>query len=206
MKLAKKVLACVVAFALMSVLAVSAFAANGTLGVKAPATAAIGSKIEVVASISGAKELESSTFAVSYDPAYLEFVSVTGAPEAQCGNPEAGLVTAAMAYATTAGYDSKDLITVTFNVLKDTGSTEVKFDVLDDDLSGLDSVTPGSATIKFTEKVTTAAADTTAPTKGGDDTTAPTKDIPKTGDAGVAVAAGLVLLAGAAFVASKKTK
>lgn len=212
MKLAKKVLACVVAFALMSVLAISAFAANATLGVSAPATAEIGQTITVVGKISGANDLQSATFAMHYDPEYLEFVSATAVDGGQSGLASDGLVTDALAYSTNAGYDAKDLLTVTFKVLKDNGSTEVTFDVLDEDISGLDGAATGAATIKFQEKATAAPITTAAPTDAptGDATTAPTTKtedkIPQTGDAGIAVAAGLVVLAGAAFVASKKTK
>lgn len=214
MKLAKKVLACVVAFALMSVLAVSAFAADAALSVAAPETAEIGQEITVTAKISNAAGLESAAFILEYDPAALEFVNVAGdATEGavpQAGKSSDGAVTAALAYTTAATVADRDLMTVTFKVLKDNGSTEVKVSVLDDDISGIDNATAGSAVIKFAEKATapadpdetTAASTTAAP----DNTTKPEDKIPETGDAGIAVAAGLVVLAGAAFVASKKSK
>ena len=70
-------------------------------------------------------------------------------------------------------------------------------DLLGNLLPGGDSDTTTPTTAPATS--TTARATTKAPS-----TTAPTTNIPQTGDAGVGVAAGLFMLAGAAFVFTRR--
>ena len=218
MKLAKKVLACVVAFALMSVLAISAFAEGpAELVVKASATTVeVGQTVTLTASIANSKGLMSAALIMKYNPDSFELVNVK-ALTVEGALPAAGVetpgeATCALAFTESNEAASIDVFTVTLKALKDTGVETITLDILDGDFDGVAAPSEaGVAQIKFVEKATqpTPSETESTPAPSGSDeskTTKPEKDIPKTGDAGIAVAAGLVVLAGAAFVASKKSK
>ena len=213
MKLAKKVLACVVALALIGTLAISAFAADAALTLTpASSEVEVGKTVTLSAALTNAKGLENGTVTLVYDPAVLEVVNIEPASvkglSSACDEAEAGVINDAFAYTKAAEEDTTALFTVEFKV-KAAGSTTVTLSVMDGDISGIDEPAAVSATIKGAEVTvpeTTTAAPTVAPSKDDNNTTKPEDKIPATGDAGIAVAAGLVVLAGAAFVASKKTK
>ncbi len=218
MKLAKKVLACVVAIALVSTLAISAFAADPALTISAPEKAAAGDTIEVTVGFNGIKGLENAGLALTYDAAALEFVSAQrdastiNASLFEAGNAD-GSVNIGIAFSGACTDTDMTLATITFKVLASDGSTELTFGVMDNDIAGVADPGSASATIQIGEEESevptepTTTDDTVEPSDTDKEpSTEPEKEIPKTGDAGIAVAAGLVVLAGAAFVASKKRK
>ena len=215
MKLAKKVLAVVVAVALISTLAISAFAADFTLSASSQ-TAAIGEEITINVGMNGAAGLMSGGFTVGYDPAYLEYVDSDVAVDGSltdAGLIEAGTFNIGLIFSREYEDDAMPMGTITFKVLQ-AGTTAVTLGVLDGDIDGVEAPAGASISLTLTEQpeVTTTepteapADDDTTKAPAGDDTTKAEDEIPKTGDAGIAVAAGLVVLAGAAFVASKKRK
>ncbi|MBR1812145.1 MAG: NPXTG-anchored protein [Clostridia bacterium] len=223
MKLAKKVLVFVVALALMSTVAATAFAAGASLSISAPATAKVGDTIEVSVTLNGAKGLTSGVFLITWDKAVLDYQgqknAVLGEEGSAIGGEAEGGATVAINYYEAATVDSLTLTTVTFKVIGDIGDKgALNVAVFDNDIDGVDepAAAAGSVTIVGEEPVVTDAPqpsdEPAEPTTSNDEptkpaaTTKPGTSVPKTGDAGVAVAAALVVLAGAAFVASKKTK
>ncbi len=223
MKLAKKVLVLVVALAMISTVAISAFAAS-SLAVSS-ATTTNGETVTVTATLNGAKGLQSGTFVLTWDPAVIEYVSQ--ASEIKGAIPEGGKLdsgkeaTVALMFTNACDEDSITLGTFTFKAIGAAGTkSDVTIAVLDGDIDGIDEPAAATGTVTIEEKKveppvedTTKAPDVTpstdATTKKADDTTtkkASNGSIPATGDAGIAVAAALVVLAGAAFVASKKSK
>ena len=219
MKLAKKVLACVVVLAIMSTLAISAFAADASLVLSADKSAAeIGDTITVDLSMSNATGLENLGLFVSYDDAVLELASVASSNDnAIAEQNDAGDVSVGYMNMNSNSNADLALAKMTFKVIAE-GNAKITAALITDDNGDADIavVTVGSTSTSIsvtgTEKTTAAPdepsaapSDTTA-APDGDDTTKPADEIPATGDAGIAVAAGLVVLAGAAFVASKKRK
>lgn len=217
MKLAKKALAVVVAIALISTLAISAFAASATLSVTTDADdVVIGDEFTVTLAVNGAKGLTNAGLTLTYNTEMVEYVSNTRVDTTASmltgGVATPGSFNVGLAYDESNTADSITLYTVTFKALA-AGDAEFNFALLDGDIDGLDDATAGSTTVTIlteaptdapTEPTTAPATEpTAAPT---DDTTKAEDEIPQTGDAGIAVAAGLVVLAGAAFVASKKRK
>ncbi len=228
MKLAKKVLVLVVALALISTAAFSAFAA-GSLSVSAPAKVNEGETFTVTATLNGAANFESGTFQLSWNSAVFEYVSQTNA---EVGSPVGDKIsdsaaTIAFMFPTVCGQDSLQMATFTFKAIGAPGEKDTfTLEVLDEDYAP-EGEMPGAASANVeivaaeTEPSDTQPSETeptpTEPTTGDtqptattavapSDTTARQNVIPRTGDAGIAVAAALVVLAGAAFVASKKSK
>lgn len=212
MKLAKKVLACVIAVALISTLAISAFAAASSFDVSAPETVAIGDKVTVTVALKGAKGLENLGAALDYNADVLDFVSATvGEPKGFIldANKVDGANTVSFGgmSSSASAEDTVSLVTVVFTA-KAMGKADIKVYISENDIGGVDEPEAVVKTITVGEKPTNAPVDPSVkPSTSADpSTTEPKKETPKTGDAGIAVAAGLVVLAGAAFVASKKTK
>lgn len=226
MKLAKKVLVLVVALAMISTVAFSAFAASA-LSIGSAKTEEDGT-VTVTAALSGAAGFQSGTFQLTWDPAVVEYVSqasdVAGAM-VEGGKISDGAATVSVIFSNAYESDGLTLATFTFKAIGEAGAkSPLTLAVLDGDIDGIDEPAAATGEIEIIAKETTAPtteAPTTAeptpaePTTKGNDTpattaapkpTTPSKVIPKTGDAGIAVAAALVVLAGAAFVASKKSK
>ena len=204
MKLAKKMLASVVALAIVAAFALTAFAAAPVVSLTATEYAKVGDKVEVTVSAAGMAGLESADLEFKYDAEALKFVGIDPAEGAKFsaagGNPEAGLVTFSLAYMESTTADS-GICVITFEVLKDE-NTEVSFGFTS--WAGTEEPAVASAT------VAKKAAPTTAPTTAAPATEAtskaPTTDnkIPQTGEAGVAAIAGVMALAAVAFVATRK--
>ena len=120
MKLAKKMLACAMALAMVAALALTAFAAPA---INVTATdAVVGKTITVKVAATGVTGLESGDLVLNYDPAVLEFVKVTpnaaGGFTPAAGNPAAGEVTFSLMYLEAATVANVDFMEVEFKVLK----------------------------------------------------------------------------------------
>lgn len=208
MKLAKKMLAGVIALAVVAALALTAFAAAPVVSLTA-SKAVVGENVTITVAAKDMAGLESADFEFAYDAEALEFVSVkSGSTEftPAYGNPETGLVTFSLMYLETATADTT-FCTITFKVLK-AGDTDVAMTIGSWD--GTEQPADVKVTVKAEEKATepapTQPAPTTPvvtePTSKEDPTTG--KDIPQTGEAGVAAIAGVMALAAVAFVATRK--
>lgn len=221
MKLAKKAFAVVVAIALISTLAISAFATDATASLSLSAdkpSVEIGDNVTVTLAINNAAGLTNGGFTLTYDSAVLQYVSHqdVNAAAMAVGLVSEGTFNAGVMYAEAATDANITVCSVTFKTLQE-GDTNLTLGVLNGDIDGVTIDSDASLTISVTEQTTAAptepteapAPDDTDPseTPSDDGKDQPIVDeIPKTGDAGIAVAAGLVVLAGAAFVASKKRK
>lgn len=211
MKLAKKMLACVVALVLMGSFAVMAFAADPfEVLVAAKGEAVVGETVVVAVSVDKAKGLAAINFDMAYDATVLEFVSVKKAEGAKFDLFSGGVPITGSSAQLTGGAllegaldtDSSPMAEYTFKVLK-AGDAKLALavtstkDAADAEMTSVVKVT--ALTAKEVAETTTKAPTETTTGKGN-------TEIPKTGEAGLAVAAGLVVLAGAAFVVSKKKK
>lgn len=215
MKLAKKMLACAMALAMVAALALTAFAAAPVVTMSAAEYVAVGDEVTVTVSATGMAGLMSADLEFAYDATALEFVKVAkpagAAYDMGLGDKIAdGAVTWSFMYSEAATADS-DLAVLTFKVLKEGDATiTVKYNSWD----GTDE--PAAASVVVSQKVvpTTAEPTTAAPTTAAPTTVAPTTevgseepttgDIPQTGEAGVAAIAGVMALAAVAFVATRK--
>lgn len=206
MKLAKKMLAGVIALAVVAALALTAFAAAPVVSLTA-SKAVVGEEVTITVAAKDMAGLESADLEFAYDAEALEYVSVkSGSTDftPAAGNPEAGLVTFSLMYLETATADTT-LCTITFKVLK-TGNTDVAMTITSWD--GTEQPADVTVTVAAEEKATTPAPTTPAPTQPAPvepTSEVPTKDeIPQTGEAGVAAIAGVMALAAVAFVATRK--
>ncbi len=220
MKLAKKILACVIALALTACLGVVAFAAD------VPSVILDGKyddstrTLSVTMSLDKAKDHTTATLFVGFNEDEVEYVDVAkGTIEGAL--PEAGLATdgktlsgAAMA----TDVFTQDTITIATYTLKvKDGVKKVTLTVSEDSVVD-DEIKVANAGATFTFDTvaapTTEPASTEAPTKAATTaaSTAATTEkktdkpatIKKTGDAGIAVIAGVSALAAVAFVVTKK--
>ncbi len=219
MKLAKKMLACAMALAMVAALALTAFAAPEIT--MDSASAKVGEEVTItVAAKDIVGVVAAGDLVFTYDAEALEFVKVKKAYDefdltAQ-GNPEAGKVTFSFAFAEAATEDVA-LCTITFKVLK-AGASAVTMELKslsDPNENSVELAKLPSATVTGLEE-TTAAPTTIAPTTAAPTTAAPVEDesapvsttaadkIPQTGDVGVAAIAGVMALAAVAFVATRK--
>ncbi len=213
MKLAKKMLACAMALAMVAAFALTAFAAAPVVSLTADQYAKVGDEVKVVVAGKNIVGLEAADLEFAYDAEALEFVSVeAGSSDFMpvSGSPKAGMVTFSLMYLEAAKADVT-FCTITFKVLK-AGDTDVT--VKYNSWAGTDE--PAAAKVTVAQKevttapvvTTTAAPETTtaAPvvtTEAGSE--APTTDkIPETGEAGIAAIAGVMALAAVAFVATRK--
>ena len=129
MKLAKKMLASVIALAVVAALALTAFAAAPVVSLTA-SKAVVGEEVTITVAAKDMAGLESADLEFAYDAEALEYVSVkAGSTDftPAAGNPEAGLVTFSLMYLETATADTT-LCTITFKVLK-AGNTDVAMTV-----------------------------------------------------------------------------
>lgn len=224
MKLAKKMLACAVALAMVAALALTAFAAPTTLAVKAEKSTD-GKQVVVTVSATDYANFKSGALTVEYDPAALQFVKGSGTPTSAmdgitvvAGIPadmtaEDGVISVGLMYAEVATNATEDVFMLTFNVLKNENSTiAVKVGEWD----GTDKPADASGKVVLVEE-TTAAPTTAAPTTAAPTTAAPTTEevsvapstdapttTPPMGDVGVAAVAGVMALAAVAFVVTRK--
>lgn len=198
MKLAKKMLACAMALAMVAALALTAFAAPA---INVTATdAVVGETITVTVAATGATGLESGDLTLNYDPAVLEFVKVTpnaaGGFTPAAGNPVAGEVTFSFMYLEASTAADVEFMTVEFKVLK---AGDAKLAVVLGSFDGVD----GDVAINV-NKVEAESEDAGNNNEGGDDNEGGTTVIPPLGDAGVAAIAGVMAIAAVAFVATRK--
>lgn len=218
MKLAKKMLACVMALALVAVLGLTAFAATPVVSGTAT-DAYVGQEVNVTVSVTGFTGAEDGTIFFNFDPEVLEFVSVSGASVTDI-SAVSGLVkdstdqvSYAFMFAESSAVDSTELVYLTFNVLK-AGDASITFTC--DSWDGVDTPAGGTIAITATEEpeTTTAEPTTAAPTTEPADVeptsaTAPTTKsattTPVTGSTtAIAAVAGVMAIAAVAFVATRK--
>ena len=204
MKLAKKMLASVIALAVVAALALTAFAAAPVVSLTAT-KAVVGENVTISVSAKDMAGLESGDFVFEYDAEALKYVSVDQSSEAKFamavgGNPD-GMVTFSFAFLEAATADS-EICTVTFKVLK-AGDTDVALKI--ESWDGTEQPADVTVTVKAEEKATTPAPTEPAPTEPTSKVEPTTGDkIPQTGEAGVAAIAGVMALAAVAFVATRK--
>ena len=216
MKLAKKMLACAMALAMVAALALTAFAAAPVVTLTADQYANVGDTVTVTVSATGMAGLESADLEIHYDATALKYVKATQCTGDMGTGKEVseGVVTWSFFYMEACEADS-DIVKVEFEVLKE-GDATVKAVVLE----WVGTEVPADASVVVSQKAapTTAAPTTAAPTTAAPTTAAPTTaepteaaseepttgDIPQTGEAGVAGIAGVMALAAVAFVATRK--
>lgn len=235
MKLAKKMLACVIALALIGCFAINAFAAEPTITVVAGEIE--DGAIPVTIVFNNAIGLTSCDLKLAYKTADLAYDGDELGADAQnvadttkntvsclCNEDVKGEVLVAFNFlnslTTVADAEAKrgktpayneakfEAVVVYLKVTGDASKTDITLTGSFKTLANTDGIAvnaPLAITLK--ETPTTAAPTTAAPT------TAPTSDIPDTGDEpstgdnmALAAAAGVILLAGAAFVITKKRK
>ncbi len=209
MKLAKKMLASVIALAMVAALALTAFAAQSVVSLTATQYEKVGDEITVTVSATGMAGLMSADLEFAYDATALEFLSIKKAADAAydmgVGDKVAdGQVTWSLMFLESATADS-GLAVLTFKVLKEGDTTvSVKYNSWDGD--GVEM--PADATVTVAQKVVVTEkpteAPTAAPTTEPGSVIEPDKDIIQTGDAGVAAIAGVMAIAAVAFVATRK--
>lgn len=215
MKLAKKILACVIALALTACLGVVAFAADAPSVILDGKFDASTRTLSVTMSLDKAKGHTTATLFVGFNENEVEYVkAVKGTIEGAL--PEAGIATdgktlsgAAMA----SEAFTQDVITIaTYELKVKEGVDKVtltigKDSVVDDEITVANA---GESAIFNTVEVTTEPTsaskpdDTKGTTKAPETTTKKPDTIKKTGDAGIAVIAGVSALAAVAFVVTKK--
>lgn len=216
MKLAKKMLASVLALAMVAALALTAFAANSTL-VATASKAVVGEEVTITVSAKGTTDLMSAGLIFTFDEEALEFVSIAEPANAEYDLSEgdklegSNEITWQWLWKRASTVDSTDIAVLTFKVLK-AGSSDINVAIDSWDGAG----EPAAIAITVNAEDPTTAAPTTAPTTAAPTTAAPTEptsanaenttkgNIPQTGEAGVAAIAGVMALAAVAFVATRK--
>ncbi len=214
MKLAKKMLACAMALAMVAALALTAFAAAPVVTLTATQYENVGDTVTVTVAATGMAGLMSADLEFSYDAETLKFVKIAKAEDSAydmgLGDKIAdGAVTWSIVFSEAAEADS-GLAVLTFEVLKEGDATvSVKYNSWD----GTDEPAAAS-TVVSQKEITTVAPTTAAPTTAAPTTVAPTEagsevpttkdEIAQTGEAGVAAIAGVMALAAVAFVATRK--
>lgn len=233
MKIAKKVLAVVMAVAMVACLSVMAFAA-GTVSLKAGEV--VDGKVKVQAIAKDYADFKADDWVLTYDTAALKLAASanpavtnpangtgdltqigtdTVALAAMGGNlitaynaEKAGEIQIGFAFKETLGSAAETILfTVEFEVTNGAKNVEVKLAKKDgtavDSLVLLKEEVAETTTAAPVETTTAEVPSTDAPTTAAGKTDGDNK----TGDTGVlAIAAGVVALAGAAFVVSKKRK
>lgn len=209
MKLAKKMLACAMALAMVAAFALTAFAAAPVVSLTATQYKNVGDEITVTVAAKGMVGLEAADLIINYDAEALEFVKVVDGSSDYMpvsGSPAAGVVRYSLMYLNAATADVT-FCTITFKVLKD---TDAKVELVVDSWSGTDvpagaevlvTAAPAPTTVTTTE--TTTETTTVTTTEAGSEATT-TDYIPQTGEVGVAAIAGVMALAAVAFVATRK--
>lgn len=221
MKIAKKVLAVVMAVAMIACLSAMAFATESKVILEVEAVA--GNTFNVVAYANDYVDLEAANWEITYDASAINCVSsevnVSGAMGA-INTDVAGKVSAGIIFMNAFGQNGKvALFTLNFEVV-DATAKDVEIVLTGDDgasatvvvLKEEETTAAPEETTAAPEETTAAPEETTAAPEAttavpeGESTTNKTEGVPA-GDTGVlAIAAGVVALAGAAFVVSKKRK
>lgn len=233
MKLAKKMLASVMALAIVAALALTAFAAPAVVMTADANLVEVGDEVTITVSGSDIAGLKSGDLVFTYDAETLAYVSGANAyPDFDLktvnGN-EAGVFRFSFAYMETATADNA-FCTITFKALK-AGTATVSYvvvDAADSNTGSWDGVAAPAATsvtIEIVEEITDVEPvdpvdpvdpedpedpedpvdpeDPAEPTSDETTTKTPSK-VPQTGEAGVAAIAGVMALAAVAFVATRK--
>ena len=203
MKLAKKMLACAMALAMVAAFALTAFAAAPVVSLTAEQYANVGDTVKVVVAGKNIAGLEAADLEFAYDAEVLEFVSVeAGSSDFMpvSGSPKAGVVTFSLMYLEAAKADVT-FCTITFKVLK-AGDTDVS--VKYNSWAGTEEPAAASVTVAQKAAPTTEATTVPAPTTEAGSEVETDNKIPQTGEAGVAAIAGVMALAAVAFVATRK--
>ena len=216
MKLAKKMLACAMALAMVAALALTAFAAAPVVTLTATQYEKVGDTVTVTVAATGMAGLMSADLEFAYDAEALEFVKIEKAADSEydmgLGDKIAdGAVTWSFMFSNAAEADS-GLAVLTFKVLKEGDATvSVKYNSWDgtDEPAAANTVvsqkvvpTTEAPVVTTEAPVVTTEAPVVTTEAGSEEPT--TGDIPQTGEAGVAAIAGVMALAAVAFVATRK--
>ncbi len=204
MKLAKKMLACAMALAMVAAFALTAFAAAPVVTLTATEYKNVGDEITITVAATGMTGLEAADLEFAYDAEALEFVKIAKTEDIEAdmaaGDKVAdGVVTWSIVYMDGAEADS-GLAVLTFKVLKDADTTvSVKYN----SWAGTDEPAAAEVVVKkfVAPETTTKAPETTTEFVSEVETT---DKIPQTGEVGVAAIAGVMALAAVAFVATRK--
>ena len=219
MKLAKKMLACAMALAMVAALALTAFAAAPVVTLTADQYANVGDTVTVTVSATGMAGLESADLEIHYDATALKYVKATQCTGDMGTGKEVseGVVTWSFFYMEACEADS-DIVKVEFEVLKE-GDANVEVVVLEwvgtevpagasvvvsQKAAPTTEATTEATTAAPTTEATTAAPTTAEPTEAASEAPTTGDKIPQTGEAGVAAIAGVMALAAVAFVATRK--
>lgn len=220
MKLAKTVLTFVVALALVATMALSAFAAGAATITSDKANVAVGDTFTITVAVSNfnAEQIAAFQHDVKYDATLVKMVGDITKVSARDGGlegtiegakSEEGYIIFGGMSANAFELDSYACFTATFEAIAE-GEAKFdfvggeKFEFFDVDEAKKDFAATGCV-VTIGEKATDAP--TAAPTAAPEKSTGKVDKTPATGtNASMAIVAGLVVLAGAAFVASKKSK
>ena len=213
MKLAKKMLACAMALAMVAAFALTAFAAAPVVSLTATQYKNVGDEITITVAATGMTGLEAADLEFAYDAEALEFVKIAKTADIKADMAAGdkvsdGVVTWSIVYMDGAEADS-GLAVLTFKVLKDADTTvSVKYNSwagTDEPAAAEVAVTKFVAPVTTTETTTATTTETTtvATTEAGSEVET-TDKIPQTGEVGVAAIAGVMALAAVAFVATRK--
>ncbi len=211
MKLAKKMLACAMALAMVAAFALTAFAAAPVVSLTATQYKNVGDEITITVAATGMTGLEAADLEFAYDAEALEFVKIAKTEDIKAdmaaGDKVAdGVVTWSIVYMDGAEADS-GLAVLTFKVLKDGDTTvSVKYNSwagTDEPAAASVVVTEAPVPTTVTTTETTTETTTVTTTEAGSEVET-TDKIPQTGEVGVAAIAGVMALAAVAFVATRK--
>ncbi len=201
MKLAKKMLACAMALAMVAALALTAFAAPAIT--MTASKAVVGETVTVTVAGVDMVNLESADLVFGYDEAALEFVSIEeaesdNAPDLTEGDKfDAGQISFSLLYKKGAKADTNFAV-ITFKVLK-AGATDVTVTV-----NSWDGTDGEAAATKVTVNAEEAPTEDTNVTPPAVDEPTTKDRLPQAGEAGVAAIAGVMAVAAVAFVATRK--
>ena len=196
MKLAKKMLVCLMAISMVAVFAISAFAAGPSVSMTAP-TGKVGETVNVTVTGSGLAGLESTNLFVRFDPDKAELVSATGAnvgmgmvavPEGGdiAGANSSGTAGLAIIMMSAMTSDSAELATFTFKIKADDAAVTLdceSFAVNGESLSVDSIVATGSLELvdaEVPETTTEAPVTTTEPPETTTEAPVTTTEAPDT--------------------------
>lgn len=206
MKLAKKILACVIALALTACLGVVAFAADAASVSVETSFNASTRELTIKLGANGAKE--TASLFLDYDRDAATFVSAApfkGSYTAVAGETADSAKLLSGSAMSMEQFESAYVEIGTFVLKVKDGVNSVKIDVAEgSEIDGAKVTGSFVADTKTPEPESTTKAPVVDPTKAPETTTKKPQNIKKTGDAGIAVIAGVSALAAVAFVVTKK--
>ncbi len=206
MKLAKKILACVIALALTACLGVVAFAADAASVSVETSFNAETRELTIKLGANGAKE--TASLFLDYDRDAATFVSAApfkGSYTAVAGETADSAKLLSGSAMSMEQFESAYVEIGTFVLKVKDGVNSVKIDVAEgSEIDGAKVTGSFVADTKTPEPESTTKAPVVDPTKAPETTTKKPTNIKKTGDAGIAVIAGVSALAAVAFVVTKK--